>query len=515
MRRGELPLVFSVPNNGVASDAQMENNRGDCVVYSVPGTPDPPGSPSKFSRGCMRDHHGPASGVVLSVAESFTPGTPVGRTFAVMWLLGLLPLPLVLLFCLAVWEVLETFVGSTGGTMAVWPIALSVTVIGSRVGVRKLIPKQRGTRGLRAPRQRPALWQEVALAFLVILPCIAYTMWLKSIWIVKFCVPHSAYHGHFGCGMFPDEGMCLDQACLYAKVSPLHAKAQHIFAPQTALQIEADKHQGITVMLMNYGRPDLLLHAVLPTLCSYSSVAQVIVSHGLERTSWLADRFAHRKVLHRLDYGRGGLNERIGVARRFKIPGDNATSPWVLIMDDDIIPTEKALNILIDAFAINPNRIVGKWGRRKNMWPHTMYDSIDSYGDVEVVLTKFYLVKRDALSLFEDYADVIGIPRGLPAKVLWNGEDIFMSHVHMFASGNLNYILSPGVLTGVEEVQAEGSISGNVDKTIPGIIGAVVDIGLGKKVVDHAFHRTALWGLLEHRFNLIKRQMDLASDPPS
>ena len=54
-----------------------------------------------------------------------------------------------------------------------------------------------------------------------------------------------------------------------------------------------------------------------------------------------------------------------GVARRFRIPGDNATQPWVLIMDDDILPSQEALDQLIRAFAENPNRIVGKWGRMR------------------------------------------------------------------------------------------------------------------------------------------------------
>ena len=41
--------------------------------------------------------------------------------------------------------------------------------------------------------------------------------------------------------------------------------------------------------------------------------------------------------------------------------------------------------------------------------------------------------KKDALGLFFDYTKVMGLPKGLPHKVLWNGEDIFMTLTHKFA----------------------------------------------------------------------------------
>ena len=52
---------------------------------------------------------------------------------------------------------------------------------------------------------------------------------------------------------------------------------------------------------------------------------------------------------------------------RFMISGANATQPWVVVMDDDILPSQEALDNLINAFEENPNRIVGKWGRKRHV----------------------------------------------------------------------------------------------------------------------------------------------------
>lgn len=129
--------------------------------------------------------------------------------------------------------------------------------------------------------------------------------------------------------------------------------------------------------LMNYGRPNVLKETILPALLSYKAVAQVIVSHGKESTDFSAD-FAHPKVKHRLDWRAGGLNDMLGVALRFKVGTLDATQPWVLIMDDDILPSEASLDALLDTFAANPNRIVGKWGRSQHLKP--VYDTVDVYG---------------------------------------------------------------------------------------------------------------------------------------
>ena len=57
----------------------------------------------------------------------------------------------------------------------------------------------------------------------------------------------------------------------------------------------------------------------------------------------------------------GRMNEMYGVALRFKVGALYATRPWVLIMDDDILPSESSIETLIETFAANPDRIVGKW----------------------------------------------------------------------------------------------------------------------------------------------------------
>jgi hypothetical protein len=44
--------------------------------------------------------------------------------------------------------------------------------------------------------------------------------------------------------------------------------------------------------------------------------------------AYVAEKMIHPKVMHTMDYGKGGLNDALGVARRFKIAETDATQPW-------------------------------------------------------------------------------------------------------------------------------------------------------------------------------------------
>ena len=118
--------------------------------------------------------------------------------------------------------------------------------------------------------------------------------------------------------------------------------------------------------------------------------------------------------------------------------------------------------------------------------------------ECDVVLTKFMMVRRDTLSLFFDYAEVLGLPLGLVGThTRWNGEDIFMSLVHKAASGNLNYAMPKESLIDVVEVESASSpaISGGVPKDVTAILHPV---GIFKGV-GHIWHRMKMWSLAEDR----------------
>eukprot|EP00041_Stephanoeca_diplocostata_P014171 m.254877 g.254877 ORF g.254877 m.254877 type:complete len:352 (-) comp19607_c0_seq7:1287-2342(-) len=251
---------------------------------------------------------------------------------------------------------------------------------------------------------------------------------------------------------------------------------------------------GVSVVLLNWGRPELVLHTVLPALVSFKNVAQVVVSHGRRDTAYISELAIHPKILHRLDYKSGGLNAMLGVASRFEAALLDATQPWVLIMDDDILPSEEGIDQLITAMAQNPYRIVGKWGRTQHVWP--FYDTVDVYGDCDVVLTKFMMLQRDAIELFFDYADILGLARGLPgSRVVWNGEDVFMSLVHRAASGHPNYALPPSALGDVAELAGAPGMSADLPKDWR----ALVPSGAHVHALVHWWHRSRFWAVVVDR----------------
>lgn len=163
-------------------------------------------------------------------------------------------------------------------------------------------------------RQYP-LWMQVSAA-VVTLPFVALGVfsavyYTETTFLVGVCIPLSGHSGQVSC-WHRGPGFCTTEACM-GVLDQLQDKLDVVFAPQTPDEVARDHAAGITVMLMNWGRPELLRDTVLPALCSYTSVAQVIISHGLEASSWLAHAFRHPKVLHRFDYGSGGLNEQLGM----------------------------------------------------------------------------------------------------------------------------------------------------------------------------------------------------------
>ena len=125
------------------------------------------------------------------------------------------------------------------------------------------------------------------------------------------------------------------------RIEKLREKVQDIFHTSDAQKQKCinnkAKQNGVSVVLMNYGRPDILLETILPALVSYKRIAQVIVSHGKESTDF-TDEFSHPKVIHRVDYNEGGpVNETLALALALALvrspscdlPRAHALSRWV------------------------------------------------------------------------------------------------------------------------------------------------------------------------------------------
>ena len=143
-----------------------------------------------------------------------------------------------------------------------------------------------------------------------------------------------------------------------------------------------------------------------------------------------------------------------------------------MFLDDDLLPSAKAFEVLIAAFSADTNRIVGKWGRSQHVKP--FYDTIDCDGLCDVVLTKFMIMRRADIGRFFDYATTMGMDRGLPGSTpVWNGEDIFMSLVNSHCKGVSHKHLAMPSLDVVPIASLTGSqnaISGDIPKDFRALI---------------------------------------------
>eukprot|EP00941_MAST-03F_sp_MAST-3F-sp1_P001471 g1471.t1 len=288
----------------------------------------------------------------------------------------------------------------------------------------------------------------------------------------------------------------------------------HLSGNQQTYNEKLTSFRKVSVVVMNWDRPDTLRDAVIPALLASPRVSEVIVSHGKPDTAEALTRdVRHPRVIH---VSKFEANKKIGVASRFETAIEHASEEWVIFMDDDIIPSENAMEELLREFARNPNRIVGKWGRHQHFWP--FYDTVDVDGNCEVVLTKFMIMKHSTISLFFQYAHLLGLPRGLSphsVKPVWNGEDIFMSLIHSdaalsslagngknFAILNLSGVSDGGMEEKNNNDQQKKAISSNIPKDWTAIFHFLprpIGSGRGFSAMKHWWHRTKLWFLITAR----------------
>ena len=71
-------------------------------------------------------------------------------------------------------------------------------------------------------------------------------------------------------------------------------------------------NKKISVVIMNWLRPDILQNYILKDMVNYDLVDEIILSHGREDTYF---EFDHPKIVNRKDWG--DVNNYYGLSRRF------------------------------------------------------------------------------------------------------------------------------------------------------------------------------------------------------
>lgn len=171
----------------------------------------------------------------------------------------------------------------------------------------------------------------------------------------------------------------------------------------------------ITILLLNYKRPHNT-RTLLPYLIAMDEVGQIIVSNGAPewRVEW-----DHPKITIWNDYAN---NSEYGAARRFITPISIMEYPYILSLDDDLLPSHTLVKYLLELVIKEPKGIYGPYGRicnKNGYW-------IRNHNDANIVLTGLAIMGREVIANFQnhwlDWRDYLRDTHG-------NGEDIIFNHV--------------------------------------------------------------------------------------
>ena len=188
----------------------------------------------------------------------------------------------------------------------------------------------------------------------------------------------------------------------------------------------------ISLIILNWKRPDNIKKHILPYLENNSYIDEIIISHGREDT--IFDYVSENKnVIHRYD---SKLNQSLGLSLRF-LAALTCQNKIIMFMDDDEIIFNDDIYRCYNTIKNNKNiGIIGKYGRKlykeNNKY---IYNFHNVNGISDIILTKFMLLKKNIIYDFF-YNSIYVEHLQKTAKPFWNGEDIFISLLARKKYGN-------------------------------------------------------------------------------
>lgn len=193
---------------------------------------------------------------------------------------------------------------------------------------------------------------------------------------------------------------------------------------------------GITVVILNWKRPQNIVNHILPSLEKLSLIKEIIISHGRQDTAFRYTlppyhvRHDDLRIEHRDD---SKNNAVFGLALRF-LTASHASYPHVLFVDDDTVPHPAGVYNMYQMYIKKQPCIVAKYGRRitrditySTRPPIEQEQGRSGYIQVPIALTSCTLVPRTLccafLHTFQDSLEFVF----RKSRPLWNGEDIALS----------------------------------------------------------------------------------------
>lgn len=189
---------------------------------------------------------------------------------------------------------------------------------------------------------------------------------------------------------------------------------------------------SISVVILNWQRPRLLKHIILPYISRHPLVSEIIISHGREASIF---KYKSKKcdIIHRND---SKINEKHGLTRRY-IAARAVKNETILIMDDDLIPFSTSITKLYQALEKEPKIIHGLFGRKMNQNHEYIFKKLKS-GLAPILLTRCLILKKECLEHFFSYKNKVDLNVIKQGDPFWNGEDIFLSLCAIKANKQLN-----------------------------------------------------------------------------
>ncbi len=206
----------------------------------------------------------------------------------------------------------------------------------------------------------------------------------------------------------------------------------------------------LTVVILNWLRPDNIKGLILPELTQSDLVGEIIISHGRPDTQF--NCYSKKvNIKHRQDWDN---NTKYGLGLRFQT-AQEAQYPLVLFLDDDIVVYPVTLLNMVKAFRKNPLCLVGRYGRSVNK--DLSYNSLPiSQGDLSapLALTSLLLVPKGLCLVFLETEHLVWDYVSANSRPLWNGEDIYISILSMLQYGKWPIIVDDDKYFPVEKLRS-------------------------------------------------------------
>lgn len=186
----------------------------------------------------------------------------------------------------------------------------------------------------------------------------------------------------------------------------------------------------LSVVILNFNRPEYIQKNILPKILTYGGlIDEVIISHGKKESFFIYDDYRVKNLKHW-----GEKNKEYGLALRF-YSALEAKNDNIIIMDDDIIPSEETFDFLKEKIEEDDERIYGIYGRsinEKDEYTYTNY-----FGTLPIVLTRCLVTTKEMCKYFIDNFRTYENDLIKNSKPYWNGEDILFSFLSIEKYGKL------------------------------------------------------------------------------